>query len=634
MSVFNPIDERRRTAIYVRISTASQKTDRQQEELISFAEQHKLNFNSRLDVFIDVVSGFKDGEERPNFTVLKSKIELGQYRQVLFSEFSRLDRKPSNLLRDLEWFQAHDCPAFFHKQNIWVRDKNDIGTQIMIQVLAVMSQYEIELFTSRGIDGKISAIKNRKTINGGFCAYGYSISDKSKLVINETEAAVVRRIFDMYLHGANTIRISETLNSENVPCLYKSRWKEASTKRLNKGLEPTSYKRGNVENMIWRRTTVSRILQNPVYIGIQRHKFHEPDPANPIPAYKREGRRILDEFEILTPETRIISDDDFYQVRSLMSEAKLNRNQGLKRQTLLKDLLKCGECGSQMCSVTKSAGPAYHCAGRSGRVRIKCDFGPCVLMAKLDGLVLTLCVKKFAQYDLVKKSEGKIRELEALIAERTRVFDGYIANQKDATEAYSRQVQLAIKYALSDDDAEDFVKEAKMEYDRKIAEYSESLTRLRNELTDLSRRRRSLMEIKDEKKLQLKTDEIMAEPNRIKDYIHDYVTKIVLYKIDSSWILVIVQFLDGSERWGTIKSIRYSKSELKNDDLFGKVKYKCWVVNNDAHKFEYDKDSHKFIEKKSGKVVKNYTFEQFDRYLNERGMVGDFTQYEFNVDEQ
>ena len=118
MSQFNSFDEKRHTAIYVRISTASQKTDRQQEELTSYAELNQLNFNRNLDVFIDVVSGFKDGVERPNFSVLKTKIELGVYQQVLFSEFSRLDRKPSNLLKDLEWFQAHDCAAFFHKQNL------------------------------------------------------------------------------------------------------------------------------------------------------------------------------------------------------------------------------------------------------------------------------------------------------------------------------------------------------------------------------------------------------------------------------------------------------------------------------------------------------------------------------------
>ena len=39
---------KRHTAIYVRISTASQKTDRQQEELTSYAELNQLNFNRNL----------------------------------------------------------------------------------------------------------------------------------------------------------------------------------------------------------------------------------------------------------------------------------------------------------------------------------------------------------------------------------------------------------------------------------------------------------------------------------------------------------------------------------------------------------------------------------------------------------
>ena len=185
--LYTPNDEKRRTAIYVRISTAMQKTDRQQEELVSHAELNQFNFNRNLDVYVDVISGFKDGEMRPNFSILKTKVEMGEYRQILFSEFSRLDRKPSNLLRDLEWFQGHDCWLFFNKQNLWVRGKSDIGTQIMIQVLAVMSQYEIELFTSRGVDGKISAIKNRNTYKGGPYPYGYSLT---------ADKAVLQRVWD------------------------------------------------------------------------------------------------------------------------------------------------------------------------------------------------------------------------------------------------------------------------------------------------------------------------------------------------------------------------------------------------------------------------------------------------------
>ncbi len=103
---FNHIDEKRRTAIYVRISTAMQKTDRQVEELVAFAKANRLNFDESTDIYKDIISGFKDGEDRPNFSILMPKLELGEYQQVLFSEFSRLERKPTNLLRDLEKFQS------------------------------------------------------------------------------------------------------------------------------------------------------------------------------------------------------------------------------------------------------------------------------------------------------------------------------------------------------------------------------------------------------------------------------------------------------------------------------------------------------------------------------------------------
>jgi len=141
----NSIKERR-TAMYVRISTSHQQTDRQVIEFREFAEKNHVTVQEE-DIYIDVISGFKEGEIRPQYSVLKQKASEGIYQQILFSEFSRLDRKPANLLKSIEFYQSHDVWLYFKKQDIWVRDKSDIATQIMISVLAVMSQYEIELFS-------------------------------------------------------------------------------------------------------------------------------------------------------------------------------------------------------------------------------------------------------------------------------------------------------------------------------------------------------------------------------------------------------------------------------------------------------------------------------------------------------
>lgn len=148
-----------RTAIYVRISTAQQKTDRQVVELKEYAKSHAITIDED-DIFIDVISGFKNGEIRPQYSVLKQKVEAGLYDQILFSEFSRLDRKPSNLLKSIEYYQSKGVHLYFKKQNIWIRDKSDISTQIMVSVLAVMSPQKHKIYTS------VSGCRMRKIKSG------------------------------------------------------------------------------------------------------------------------------------------------------------------------------------------------------------------------------------------------------------------------------------------------------------------------------------------------------------------------------------------------------------------------------------------------------------------------------------
>ena len=216
MTGFNQIERRRRTAIYIRISTSQQQqTDRQETELKEFALRNGLNFNEKTDMYIDIISGFKEGEARPQYSILKNKVEAGLYQQILFSEFSRLDRKPSNLLKSIEYYQSKNVLLWFGKQQMWVRDKSDISTQIMISVLAVMSQYEIELLTARGMDGKISAIRSHDIHIGGFTPYGYADNPiDHKLVVNPQEAEVVRRIFDFFIDGKSSYDIVTILNAE------------------------------------------------------------------------------------------------------------------------------------------------------------------------------------------------------------------------------------------------------------------------------------------------------------------------------------------------------------------------------------------------------------------------------------
>ena len=78
MNIFSQIDKNRKTAIYIRISTSMQQTDRQREELLDYAMKNNIPI-SEEDIYVDIISGFKEGETRPNYGILKHKVEDGVY---------------------------------------------------------------------------------------------------------------------------------------------------------------------------------------------------------------------------------------------------------------------------------------------------------------------------------------------------------------------------------------------------------------------------------------------------------------------------------------------------------------------------------------------------------------------------
>ena len=51
---------------------------------------------------------------------------------------------------------------------------------------------------------------------------------------------------------------------------------------------------------------INRIARNAVYIGQRSSTFHEPDPANPLPAYKRKDRKVYLELNVEQSELWIL----------------------------------------------------------------------------------------------------------------------------------------------------------------------------------------------------------------------------------------------------------------------------------------------------------------------------------------
>lgn len=140
---------------------------------------------------------------------------------------------------------------------------------------------------------------------------------KTKYEVNETEAKVVKLIFELYAKGNGLKNIVMEL--------------------AKRGIKPRS-------GTYWSKSTVANILRNETYIGWT--VFNKRDK-------KTTGRQFKpkDEWVIIKNTHRpIISEELFNRVQKLIEERhpKNTPAQVTASQYLLSGLMRCGKCGELM----------------------------------------------------------------------------------------------------------------------------------------------------------------------------------------------------------------------------------------------------------------------------------------------
>ena len=125
---------------------------------------------------------------------------------------------------------------------------------------------------AKDISKKVRAAFRSKAENGEFIGavapYGYKKhpENKNRLIVDETAADVVRRVFNMALEGYGLNKIVRVFNSEGIlnPTMYKKQ--QGLTYVNNLRLEGTTY---------WTNSTIRKILGNIVYTGVMAQRLEE-----------------------------------------------------------------------------------------------------------------------------------------------------------------------------------------------------------------------------------------------------------------------------------------------------------------------------------------------------------------------
>jgi len=130
---------------------------------------------------------------------------------VVIYKLDRLSRSLMDFARLVEVFDAHNVTFVSVTQSF--STTTSMG-RLTLNILLSFAQFEREVIGER-IRDKVAASRARGMWMGGHVSLGYDVRDR-KLVVNDAEAAVVRRVFEGFAEVGSATKLVQVLRAEGV----------------------------------------------------------------------------------------------------------------------------------------------------------------------------------------------------------------------------------------------------------------------------------------------------------------------------------------------------------------------------------------------------------------------------------
>ena len=249
----------KRCAIYTRKSSdegldqAFNSLDAQREAGEAYVKSQASEGWKHIPTLYDD-GGFSGGSmERPALRRLLDDVEAGKIDVVVVYKIDRLTRSLADFARIVETFDARSVSFVSVTQAF--NTTSSMG-RLTLNVLQSFAQFEREV-TGERIRDKIAASKAKGMWMGGVPPLGYDVPETGSrtLRVNETEAELVRTIYDRYLAIGSVHRLAAALADDGI---VSKRHITSSGRELG----GTPFGRG----------ALFHLLRNRIYLGQIVHK--------------------------------------------------------------------------------------------------------------------------------------------------------------------------------------------------------------------------------------------------------------------------------------------------------------------------------------------------------------------------
>lgn len=329
-----------RALVYCRVSTTGQeeKGTSLESQAAACTEFARAKGYQIAETVKEVFSGAYLFD-RPKLNECRARLRTGAYNAVVVYAIDRLSRDVAHLAIIADEIERAGAELYFVTEDL---DKTAEG-KLMLSVKSYVGEVERLKIRERSMRGKRTKAQSGKLFAPSCELFGYVVNrETGKREIVESEAAIVRRVFQEYAAGQSIRGICIRFNDEGIasPGATKKNYQDADTYRNLSEFGRT----------IWGSGAIYRILKNPAYVGKSYALRYQSETgyANGARFNKLKLKPQSEWVELPDDVTPAIVTPELFEA----AHARLNVNKGdnkrnEQRPSLLRGLVYC-RCGRKM----------------------------------------------------------------------------------------------------------------------------------------------------------------------------------------------------------------------------------------------------------------------------------------------
>ena len=372
----------KRVAAYCRVSTDSE------EQLVSYANQKKVYtemIGSRKDwcfagMFADEGKSGTRADKRPEFNKMINDCLAGKIDYIITKSVSRFARNTVDCLDYVRMLKSKGIGVYFEEQQI---DTLKTDSELYLVIYAGFAQSESESI-SKNITWTV-----RNKFEEGIPVFmykrflGYRKGADGEPEIVPSEAAIVERIFNLYLAGETVDNISKMMQVEHPQIPGKN----------------ISFSKGMIMSMLANeRYCGDAILQKSVTVDCIEKKRKKNTGEAPMYYVQNSHPAIIDRVTFNKVQEELAR----RRAKSPASTKSAITATGKYSRYALTDVLICGECGTRYRRVTWSRNGVkrivWRCISRLDYGKKYCKESPTVFEDKLKEAIVR-AINKFNDQD-------------------------------------------------------------------------------------------------------------------------------------------------------------------------------------------------------------------------------------------